>query len=66
MESQEKEDQFHKLQGQGTLSLEMTKNEDVIPVSTFARKSSFASSLISRDIPWNSIIGQQRQQISEL
>ena len=37
-----------------------------IPMPTFARRPSTMSSLFPVDIPQNSLVGQQRQQISEL
>ena len=39
---------------------------DTIPMPTFARRPSTMSSLFLVDIPQNSMVGQQRQQISEL
>ena len=41
-------------------------NRGTIPTSTFARRPSTISSLFSVDIPQNSMVGQQRQQISDL
>ena len=59
--------QFHKLQGQGLYLQEMTnKNRGTIPMPTFAGRSSTVSSSIPLDFPQNSMVGQQRQQISEL
>ena len=37
-----------------------------IPMPTFARRPWTTSSLFLVDIPQNSMVGQQRQQISEL
>ena len=56
------EDQFHRLQGRGLFSQEMTN----IPMPTFARRPSTMSSVIPVEFPQNSMVGQQRQQISEL
>ena len=41
-------------------------NRGTIPMLTFARRPSTISSLFPVDIPQNSVVGQQRQQISEL
>ena len=41
-------------------------NRGTIPMPTFARRPSTISSLFPVDIPQNSMVGQQRQQISEL
>ena len=60
---------FHKQQGQGPFffSQEMTnKVGGTIPMPTFARRPSTMRSLFPVDIPQNSMVGQQRQQISEL
>ena len=42
------------------------QNRDTIPMSTFAGRPSTMSSLIPVDIRQNSVVGQQRQEISEL
>ena len=42
------------------------RNEGTVPVPTFAGRPSTMSSLFPVDIPQNSVVGQQRQQISEL
>ena len=42
------------------------QNRSTIPMPTFARRPSTMSSLFPVDIPQNSVVGQQRQQISEL
>ena len=53
--------------GTGTL---VARDEDLtggtIPMPTFARRPSTMSSLFPVDIPQSSVVGQQRQQISEL
>ena len=53
--------------GTGTL---VARDEDLtvgtIPMPTFARRPSTMSSLFPVDIPLNSMVGQQRQQVSEL
>ena len=41
-------------------------NRGTIPIPTFARRPSTMNSLFPVDIPQNSMVGQQRQQISEL
>ena len=41
------------------------RNMGTIPMPTFARRSSTTSSSFLLDIPQNSMVGQQRQQISE-
>ena len=41
-------------------------NKGTIPMPTFARRPSTMSSLFPVDIPQNAMVGQQRQQISEL
>ena len=53
-------------QGQGPFSQEMTKNRDTIPMPTFARRPSTVTSLMLVECPQNSMVGHQRQQISEL
>ena len=64
---EERQNQFHEQEEQGPLSQEMTsKIKDTIPMPTFARRPSTMSSLLLVDIPQNSMVGQQRQQISEL
>ena len=63
----ENEDKFHRQQGRGLFSQEMTsKIEGTIPMPMFARRPWTMSSLIQLDIPQNSMVGHQRQQISEL
>ena len=63
----ENEDQFHKLQDRELFSQEMThKVETPIPMPTFARRPSAMSSTIPVEFPRTSMVGQQRQQISEL
>ena len=42
------------------------ETKGTIPMSTFARRPSTLSSLFPVDIPQNSMVGQQRQQRSEL
>ena len=42
------------------------QNRDTIPMPTFARRPSSVSSLIPVEFPQNSMVGLQRQQISEL
>ena len=41
-------------------------NRGTIPMPTFARRPSTVRSLFPVDIPQNSMVGQPRQQISEL
>ena len=43
-----------------------TQNRDTIPMPTFAIKPLTTSSTIPADLPQNYVVGQQRQQISEL
>ena len=53
--------------GTGTLvARDEYLNRGTIAMPTFARRPSTISSLFPVDIPQNSIVGQQRQQISEL
>ena len=42
------------------------QHRSTIPIPTFARRPSAINSLFPVDIPQNSMVGQQRQQISEL
>ena len=42
------------------------QSKDTIPMPTFARRPSTVSSLIPVEFPHNSMVGPQRQQISEL
>ena len=42
------------------------QNRGTIPMPTFARRPSTTSSFFPVDVPENSTVGQQRQQISEL
>ena len=61
------QDRFQCMLVQELLSEEMKiKIRGTIPMPTFARRTSTMSSLCPVDIPQNSIVGQQRQQISEL
>ena len=51
----------------GPLSQEMKdRTWSAVPMPTFARRPSTMSSLLPVDIPQNSVVEQQRQQISEL
>ena len=43
-----------------------TQNQGTIPMPTFATKPLTTSSTIPADLPQNCVVGQQRQQISEL
>ena len=53
--------------GAGTLvARDEDQNRSTIPMPTFARRPSTMSSLFPVDIPQNSMVGQQRRQISEL
>ena len=53
--------------GTGTLvAIDEDRNRGTNPMLTFARRPSTMSSLSAVDIPQNSMVGQQRQQISEL
>ena len=53
--------------GSGTLLARDDKqNRDTIPMPTFAGRPSTVSSLMPVGFPQNSMVGQQRQQISEL
>ena len=53
--------------GPGTLfARENKQNRDTIPTPTFAGRPSTMSSFILVEVPQNSMVGQQRQQISEL
>ena len=64
---QENKDQFHRLQGRWLFfARDYKQNKGTIPLPTFAGRPSTSSSLIPVDIPQNSMVGQQRQQISEL
>ena len=64
---QENKDQIHKQQGQGPFSQEMTRqNRGTIPIPTLARRPSTMSSFIPVAAKAASMVGQQRQQISEL
>ena len=61
------EDQFHKLQGRGHLSQEMTnKVKAQFQCRHCARRPSTMSSFLPEELPQNSMVGPQRQQISEL
>ena len=48
------------------MAREVERTEGAIPMPTFARMPPTTSSLIPVDIPQSSVVGQQRQQISEL
>ena len=53
--------------GTGTpVARDEERNRGTIPMPTFARRPSTISSFFPVDIPQNSMVGQQRQQISEL
>ena len=53
--------------GSGTLfSSDDKQNRDTIPMPTFAGRASTMGSKIQVEIPQNSMVGQHRQQISEL
>ena len=53
--------------GSGTLfERDDKQNRDTIPMPTFARRPSTMSSIILVEFPQNSMVGQQRQQLSEL
>ena len=53
--------------GTGTpVARDEDKNRGTIPMPTFARRPSTMNSFLPVDIPQNSMVGQQRQQISEL
>ena len=53
--------------GTGTLvARDEDPNRGTTPMPMFARKPSTMSSLVPEDIPQNSMVGQQRQQMSEL
>ena len=66
VQHQERQAVFHKQQGQGPLSQDMTKNTSTTPMRTLAVRPSTVSSLIPVEIPRNSMVGHQRHQISEL
>ena len=62
----ENEEQFHKLQGRGTLyTRDEKENGGTIPMPTFAGRPSTMSSTIPVEFLQNSMVGQQRKQISE-
>ena len=48
------------------MAREVERTGGAIPMPTFARMPPTTSSLIPVDIPQSSVVGQQRQQISEL
>ena len=53
--------------GTGTrVARDQDRMRGTIPMPTFARRPSTMSSLFPLDFPQNSVVGQQRQQISEL
>ena len=61
------EDQSNRPQGRGHFFLRDDKQDrDTIPMPTFAGRPSTVSSIIPVEFPHNSMVGQQRQQISEL
>ena len=63
----ENKDQFHKQQGQGLFfTRDDEQNRDTIPMPTFAGRPLTMSSTMSVELSQNSMVGQQRQQISEL
>ena len=63
----ENEDQFHKPQGRELFFARDDKqNRNTIPMPTFAGRPSTFSSKIQVEFPKNSMVGEQRQQISEL
>ena len=61
------QDRFRCILVQGLLSHEMKIDyRGTIPMPTFARRPSTMSSLVPVEIPQSSLVGQQRQLISEL
>ena len=53
--------------GTGTLvARDEDLNRETIPMPTFVRRTSTTSSLLLVEIPQNSLVGQQRQPMSEL
>ena len=53
--------------GTGTpVARDEDKDKGTIPLPTFARRPSTMSSLLLVDIPQNSVVAQETQQISEL
>ena len=62
----ENEDQFHKLVSVLFFARDDKQNKDTIPMPTFAGTPSTMSSKMLVEFPQNSMVGQQRQQISEL
>ena len=65
--SQKERGSVARVAGSGTLFARDDKQrEDTIPMPTIARRSSTMSSLIPLEFPQNYVVGQQRQQISEL
>ena len=63
----ENKGQFHKLQGRGLFFTRDDKQDKgTIPMPRFARRPSTMSSFIPVEFPQNSMVGQQRQQISDL
>ena len=64
MRHQERQNQFHKQWR--SFARDDKQNRGTIPMPTCARRPSTMSSLIPVGIPQNPVVGQQRQQISEL
>ena len=63
----ENKDQFHKQHGLGLFFARDDKQDrETIPMPTCAGKSSTMISTMPVDLPQNSMVGQQRQQILEL
>ena len=61
---QERQSQLHKQWRQGLFARDDEQDRCTIPMPMFARRPSTMSSLIP--LPQSSVVGQQRQQISEL
>ena len=67
VQNQERQDQFHKQEGQEPFFTRDDKqNRGTIPMPTLAGRPSTMSSFFTVEIPQSSMVGQQRQQISEL
>ena len=62
----ENEDQFLTLQGQTLFARYDKQNQGTIPMPTFATRPLTTSSTLPVEFPQNSLVGQQRQQKSEL
>ena len=59
--------QFHRQKGTKTcVARDDEQNKGTLPMPTFATRPSTMSSTIPVDIPQNSMVGQQRQEISEM